>query len=236
VENRPSGVILVDTVAKAPPDGYALLLFTNGLWLLPLMQKVPYDPVKDFSPITLVGTTPHVLVVHPSLPVKSVKELIGLAKARPGELNYAADATGTAPHLTAEAFKAVAGIDIVHIPYKGSGAATMAVIGGHVQLSFSSGVAVMPHVKTGKLRGLAITSAKPSALYPELPTVAASGLPGFESGSIYGVYAPAKTPEAIIQRLNQEIGLVLSGKETKAKLLEGGIEAAISSPQQLSAK
>lgn len=204
VENRggASGVIAAETFVKARPDGYTLLLYSTGIWILPLMQKVPYDPVRDFSPITLATMAPNILVVHPSLPVKSVKELIALAKARPGELNYGSGGSGTSNHLAAELFNAMAGVKIVRIFYKSGGLALKDLAGGHVHLMFSVASYTAPHVKSGRVRALAVTSARPSALLPGLPTVAAAGLPGYESVGMTGLFALAKTPAAIITRLN----------------------------------
>ena len=226
----------IEAVAKAPPDGYALLLGANTLWSLPFMQdNVPWDPVKDFSPITLATITPNVLVVHPSLPVKSVKELIALAKAKPGALNYSVGASGTAQHFAGELFKSMAGVKIVTINYKGGGPATNALIAGEVQVAFVSAASAAPFVKSGRLRALAVTSAQPTMLAPGLPTVAASGLPGYESVTLAGIFAPAKTPTAIINRLNQEFVRVLNGADFKEKLLNSGVEAAGNSPEQFAA-
>ena len=231
VENR--GIGGIDIVAKAPPDGYAVLLYGPPFWLSPLMRKVSYDPVRDFSPITLLVRVPNILVAHPSLPVKSVKELIALAKARPGELDYAAGNPGSGSHLGMELFKAMAGVDIVGIPYKCGGAALIALIGGHVQLTID-GFALMPHIKSGKLRALAVTTARPTSLYPELPTVAAS-LPGYEAVTLNGTFAPAKTPAAIINRLNMEIVRYLNRSEVKEQFSNTGVEVVGSSPEQLAA-
>ncbi len=234
VENR-TGIASIETVTKAPPDGYTLLVYSDGLWIFPLIQKVSYDPVKDISPISSVGNSPNVLVVHPSLPVKSVKELIALAKARPGVLNYATGGPTSTGVLTTGLFNSMAGTKMVAINYSGNGPAVIAVISGEVDLLFSSASAVTPHIKSGRLRGLAVSSAQPSALVPGLPTVAASGLPGFETGLTYGVYAPGRTPAAIITQLNRAVVSVLSNKEARAKLLEIGVEVFTSSPEQLAA-
>ncbi len=172
------------------------------------------------------------LVVHPSLPVKSVKELIALAKAKPGELSYSSSQVGGSSHLAMEAFKSLAGIDILHIPYKGAAAATIGLLSGQVQLSINSAPPLMPHVKTGKLRALGVTSAEPSLLVPGMPTVAASGLPGYESVSMTGFLAPAKTPAAVIARLNQEVVRVLNQPDVKAKFFAGGAETAGGSPEE----
>jgi tripartite-type tricarboxylate transporter receptor subunit TctC len=188
------------------------------------MRDTLYDPLKSFSPITLAGNSPNVLVTHPSLPVRSLKELIALAKARPGELNYGSGSTGSPSHLAAELFKAMAGVNIVRIPYKGTGPAVNALVGGQVQLMFVSPTSVAPHVKAGRLRGLAVTAAQPSALAPGLPTVSGAGLTGYESTSSFGVLAPAYTPAAIINWLNQEIVQVLTGAEAKERLFSAGVE------------
>jgi tripartite-type tricarboxylate transporter receptor subunit TctC len=232
VDNRPGGVLPRQIVAKAPPDGYTLLGSASILWLGPFLEDTPYDPVRDFSPITLAVKQPLVLVTHPSLPVKSVRELIAFAKARPGELNIATGGTGGTPHLAAELFKSMAGINIVRIPYKGQATALTDLIGGQVHLNFGLPGSVMPHVKSGKLRALAVTSTQPSALVPGLPTVAAA-LPGYESGLIYGIFAPAKTPAAIINRLNQEAVRVLNRADMREKFLDASLEVVASSPKEL---
>jgi tripartite-type tricarboxylate transporter receptor subunit TctC len=236
VENR-AGMIGGETVAKAPPDGYTLICNGGGLWLAPFVRdKVPYDPVRDFSPITLTHRAPVLIVVHPSLPVKSIKELIALAKASPGVLDFSVGSIGSSPHLAAELFKSMANIDMVRIPYKGGGAAAIiALISGEVHLSFASAASVAPHVKSGRLRALAVTSAEPSALAPGLPTVAASGLPGYELEVTTGLFAPAKTPEVIINRLNQEIVRFLNTAAAKEKSLSAGAEAAGTSPEEFAA-
>ncbi len=235
VDNRASGVIPGEVVAKAAPDGYTLLLYGAATWLTSLMRDdVPYDAVKDFAPITLAGRAPNVLVAHPSLPVKSVKELIVLAKARPGELNYTTGGTGSSSHLAGELFKSMAGVNIVRIPYKSGSLETNDLIAGQVQLSFATPVSVMANVKAGRLRALAVTSAQPSALFPELPTVAAS-VPGYESVSMHGLFAPAKTPASIIKRLNEDVVRFLNTAETKARLLNAGVETVGSAPDELAA-
>ena len=233
VENRGSSVVPGEIVSKASPDGHTLLVTTGGiLWVLPFFQKVPYDPVKDFSPVALAASFPTVLVVNASLPANSVKELIALAKTKPGELNYASGSSGASTHLAAELFKSMAGVNIVRISYKGAGPALNAVISGEVQLMFSIAASVAPHAKSGSLRALAVTSAGPSVLAPGLPSVAASGLPGFESASMGGMFGPAKTPVAIINRPNREVVQFLSRADVKEKLLNIGVEAVGSSPEQ----
>ena len=235
VESRGGGVVAIELVAKARPDGYTLLFYGGTLWIGPLLQTVSWDPVRDFSPITLAVTFPNLLVVHPSLPVKSVKGLIALAKARPGELNYGSGSIGASTNLAGELFKAMAGVRIARIPYKAGASAMMALITGEVHLMFSTVGLVTPHVKLGKLRALAITTAKPSALAPGLPTVAASGVPGYESASLIGLVAPAGTPATLIDRLNQEIVRVLNRAEVKERLLTFGVEAVGSSPEEFAA-
>jgi tripartite-type tricarboxylate transporter receptor subunit TctC len=238
VDNRSGAgsVAAIESVAKGPPDGYTLLLHGSPVWLMPFMRDhVPWDPVRDFSPITLAVTLPNLLVVHPSLPVRSVKELIALAKARPGELNYGSGSTGASNHLAAELFSAMARVSMVRIPYKGGGPAVLGLIGGQVQLMFATAASVSPHVKSGRLRALAVTSAEPSALFPGLPAVAASGLPGYEAGTIYGVFAPANTPALLIERLHQEIARALNRAEVKERLFNSGMEAAGSSPEAFAA-
>ena len=236
VDNRPSGVIPGETVAKAAPDGYTLLVSSSVLWLEPLFQgQAPYDAARDFAPVTLIAKSPNILVVHPSLPVKSVKELVALAKARPGELNYAAGATGSSDHLAAELFKLMAGVDIVRISYKTAASRMADLMGGHVQLSFGPAGTVAVHVRSGRLRALAVTSAEPSALLPELSTVSASGVPGYEATQILGVFAPARTPAPLIGRLNQEIVRAVNRADVKEKFLISGVEPVGSSPEHLAA-
>lgn len=235
VDNRP-GIIGFELVANAPPDGYTLLLASSPFFVGPLLRKMRYDPARDFLPITLVSRAPNVVVVHPSLPVKSVKELIAFAKARPGELNYGSGSLGSSTHLPLELFKAMVGVNIVRIAYKGGGQAMIDLIAGRVHLMFATAPSAMPYVKAGKLRALAITSAQSSALLPGLLTVAASGLPGYEYLGLDGAFAPAKTPAAIINRLNQEIVRFLRTPDTRKKfLLAARIEPVASSPEELAA-
>ena len=229
VDNR--GIIAIETAAKAAPDGYTLLVYGSSIWLMPFLRdNVPFDPLRDFSPITLAVSAPNVLVVTPSLPVKSVKELVALAKARPGELNYGTSSPGATSSLAAELFKGMAKVNIVRINYKGTGQALTAAISGEVQLMIPTAGGVAPHLKSGKLRGLAVTSAYPSPLLPGLPTVSASGLPGYESVAVYGVFAPGNTPMAIVNRLNQEIVRTLNDVEVKHRFLNVGVEVVASSP------
>ena len=229
VDNR-AGILAVETVMNVPADGYAILFIGRTLWAAPLLQKTNYDPLRDFTPIALVGIEPNILVVPPSLPVKSVKELIALAKTRPGELNYATGVVGGSTDLPAKIFAAMAGVNIVRVGYKGGGQALIDLIGGHVQLMFATATSAVTHVKAGKLRALAVTSAQPSALFPGVPTVAASGVPHYESVGMLGAFALTKTPAAIIDRLHQEIVRVLNKPEVKDKL--SGMEATNTSTEE----
>jgi tripartite-type tricarboxylate transporter receptor subunit TctC len=237
VDNRAGGTIAGDFVAKSIPDGHTLIYYGNTLWLLPLMrERVPYDTVRDFAPISLAVTLPNILVVHPSLPVKSVKELIALAQTRPGELNYASAAAGTSNHMAAELFKSMAGVKIERIVYKGIGAALNDLLGGHVQLLFATATAGAPHIQSGRLRALAISTTQPSPAYPELPTIASAGLPGYESALNSGALAPAKTPDAVIRRLHQEMVRALTSPDLKEKFANIGVEVVASTPEQFAAK
>ncbi len=231
VENRPAGVIPAQLVSKSPADGYTMLIAATSLWIGPFLEAAPYDPVTDFTPLTLMSTSPNILFVHPSLPVKSVKELIALAKARPGELNYGSGATGASTHLSPELFKSMAGLNIVRVRYTTGSQRVNALLGGEVQVQFES-AAVLPHVKTGKLRALAVTSAEPSALAPGLPTMAASGVPGYAWEGMNGMFVPAKTPAPIVARLNQEIVRALNNADVKARIFNAGEEVVGSSPEQ----
>jgi len=233
VDGREGGVIAAEFVAKAAPDGYTLHLNGSALWLLPYMRShVPYDPVRDFAPISLAVSTPNILVVHPSVPVTSVKQLIALATSKPGELNCATGNAGTSNHLAAELFKSMAHVSITRIPYKGAAPAINDLISGQVQLMFGSASAVAQHVQSGRLRALAVTSAQPSALAPGLPTVAAAGVPGYSLVAAFGVFAPARTPAAIINRLHENIVRVLRDPDVKERLFKAGSEAVGSSPEE----
>jgi tripartite-type tricarboxylate transporter receptor subunit TctC len=234
VDNR--GAIASEIVAKAAPDGYTLLINGSPMWLLPVLRpSSSWEAVRDFAPITLAVSSPSMLVVHPSLPVKSVKELIALAKAHPGKLNYAAGTIGAAPHLAGELFRVMAGVNVVRVPYKGSGPGLIGLMTGEVEFMFPGAASAWTHVKQGRLRGLAICSAHPSSLFPGLPTMAASGLPGYESVSPQGIVAPARTPAAIVNRLNREIVRVLHTPEVTDKLANAGIEVVGNSPEQFAA-
>jgi tripartite-type tricarboxylate transporter receptor subunit TctC len=237
VENRRggAGIIAIDTAAKAAHDGYTMLVYNNGLWILSLIKKLPYDPVADFSPVAAIVSMPNLLVVHPSLPVRSARELMALAKSKPGELAYASAGTGSTGHLAAELFKAMARVNIIHVPYKGSASALNELIGGQVQIMFPNATSVMPHVKAGRLRALGVTSLGPSKLFPELPPVAESGLPGFQSVVIFGLYVPAGTPPAIINRLNQAVAQILGKPEVREKFQNVGAETVGNRPAELAA-
>jgi tripartite-type tricarboxylate transporter receptor subunit TctC len=226
IDNRAGagGVIGAELAAKAAPDGYTLLLGgVATLAILPnLHSKLPYDPVRDFAPISLAAIAPLIVVVHPSVAARSIKELIALAKAKPGTLNFASNGKGGSSHLAAELFKLMAGVDMVHVPYKGLTPALIDLIAGQVQLMFSSTVAILPQVKTGKLRGLATTGAKRLSATPELPTVAEAGVPGYEAASWYGLLAPAGTPQAIVTRLNTEVVRIVALPDVRNRMaLEG---------------
>jgi len=233
IDNRPTGVIQAEAVYKAAPDGYTLLVAGGSVWIFPLLRKTVYDVVRDFAPITMVERAPLLLAVHSSMPVKSVKDLIALAKARPGELNYSTTGIGSSFHLAAELFGSMAGIKLVHIAYSGSGTAVGALLSGEVQLQLGSPTALSEHVKSGRLRAVAVTSAEPSVLVPGLPTIAGSGLPGFEVLGITGMWAPAKTPAPIINKLNQEVARVLNSPEVKQTFFNRGAESVGGSPEQL---
>jgi tripartite-type tricarboxylate transporter receptor subunit TctC len=237
VDNRGGGVIAGEAVAKSPPDGYTLLLYGNTLWLLPLMRKqMPYDPYRDFAPVTLAARAVNVLVIHPSLPVKSVKDLIALARSRPGELNFSSAAPGTMNHLAAELFKSMAKLNIVRVSYRGSASALTAVISGEVQMMFAAAAPVRPHIQSGRVKALAVTTPTRSPSYPDLPTIAESGLPGFEAVSAHGIFVPAKTPDATIARLHQDIVRVLQRRESRDRFASIGAEPVGSTPEQLTAE
>jgi tripartite-type tricarboxylate transporter receptor subunit TctC len=232
VDNRPGAVLPIEAVAKSPPDGYSLMVQGSTVWVFPLLQKAPYDPVKDLAPISLVVREINVLAVHPSLPVKSVKELIALAKRQPGALNYGST-TGGMQHLGTELFKSMTATDIVRIPYKAVAAVATAAVSGEIQVVLLDAAFLMPQVKAGKLRALGVTSGTPSALVPGVPTLAESGLPGFDVVGRTGFYAPAGTPAAIIGRLNQEVVRAIGRPELKEKLLGSGVEPVGSTPGEL---
>ncbi|MCX7136430.1 MAG: tripartite tricarboxylate transporter substrate binding protein [Proteobacteria bacterium] len=237
IDNRAGagGVIGTDIAAKAVPDGYTLLFGTSaGLTINPaLNSKLPYDAVKDFAPVSLLVLNPQILVVHPAVPVNSVKELVALAKARPGQLNYASVGIGSPNHMGMELLKALTGIDIVHVPYKGTGPAITDLLGGQVQVMFNSMPSVIPLVASGKLKGLAVGSVQRSPAVPDIPTVAEAGVPGFENVTWYGMFAPAKTPHDIIVKLNKQVVQILASPEMAQRLASQGAEPRSSTPEEL---
>jgi tripartite-type tricarboxylate transporter receptor subunit TctC len=238
VENRAGagGNIGTDYVAKSAPDGYTLLSVGPGSLIInPLMGKVPYDTERDFAPIALMARAPNALVAHPSLAAHSVKELIALARARPGAINYGSGGNGSTPHLAAALFAAMAGVELTHVPYKGTAPATADLIGGQVQIAFLGIPAVLPHARSGKLRVLAVTGLQRSAELPEVPTVDESGVPGYEVNPWYGLLAPAGTPRAIVARLGAETTRAVRAAETREKLAAQGAEAAGGTPEEYAA-
>jgi tripartite-type tricarboxylate transporter receptor subunit TctC len=238
VENRPGagGNIGTDFVAKAAPDGYTLLSAGPGSLIInPLLGSVPYDTARDFAPVSLMASAPNVLVVHPSLPAKSVKELIELARARPRHLNYASGGPGSTPHLSGALFAVMAGIDIVHVPYKGTGPASADLLGGQVQMAFFGIPPLLPHIRSGKLRALAVTGKRRSPELPEVPTVHEAALPGYEVSPWYGLLAPAGTSRAIITRLNAEVARVVRSAEMREKLASQGAEPGGGTPEDYAA-
>jgi tripartite-type tricarboxylate transporter receptor subunit TctC len=231
VENRPAGVISPQLVSKSAPDGYTLLMAGPSVWTGPFFENVGYDPVADLSPITFMATSPSILVVHPSVPVKTVKGLIALAKARPGDLNYGSGATGASTHLAAELFKYLAKVDIVRVRYKTGAQRINGLLGGEVHVNFESAGA-LSYVKAGRLRALAVSTPEPTELAPGLPTLAAAGVPGYLWEGMSGMFAPAKTPAPVIERLHQEVARALANPEIKAKLFAGGEEVVGRPPDQ----
>jgi tripartite-type tricarboxylate transporter receptor subunit TctC len=235
VDNRPGAGSLngTDTVAKAAPDGYTLLAVAASFSINPsLYTQLPFDPIRDFAPITRLAALPHILVVHPTLPVKNVKELVAVAKAKPGELNYASSGVATSTHLAAELFKHLTGTQMVQVPYKGGAPGIVGLVSGEVQLYFATISTALPHVKSGKIRALAVTSAKRSVVAPEYPTIAEAGVRGYEHASWVGMLAPAKTPSAIVNTLNAEAVKAVSRDDVKNALLKDGLETVGDSPQQ----
>jgi tripartite-type tricarboxylate transporter receptor subunit TctC len=238
IDNRPgAGSMLgTDMVAKAAPDGYTLLLLPSSLTIFPSVYKqVPFDPVRDFAPITMLTYYPNLVVVPPSLPVTSIRELIAMARAKPGALNFASGGTGTPTQLSGELLKSMAGVDMVHVPFKGGGPAIAALLGGQVQVYFGPIATVLQLVNAGKLRALAVTSAKRSSVVPDLPTVAESGVPGYEQITWNELSAPARTPPAIVARLVKEINVILKLPSIRERFAADGVEMGGMPPEQLAA-
>ena len=238
IDNRPGANTNVGTelVAKAPPDGYTLLATASTLTINPsLYATLPYDPLRDFAPITLIASTPLILVVHPSLPVKSVKELIALTKSKPGQINYGSAGNGSTLHLAGEMFNSLAGVKLVHVPYKGVTNAFSDLLGGQISIMFPGAPIALPQVKAGKLRALGTTGARRTAAAPELPPISESGLPGYEVSVWYGVLAPAGTPAAVINRHHSEISKIVQLPEIKERWAVLGAEAVHNTPGQFAA-
>ncbi|MCC6532581.1 MAG: tripartite tricarboxylate transporter substrate binding protein [Burkholderiales bacterium] len=236
VDNRPgaAGTIGSDIVAKAPPDGYTIVLGSSPTHAIApsLYAGLPYDPLRDFAAVTLVATVPNVLVVHPSVPARSVKELIALARARPGKLNFASAGNGTSQHLSGELFKSMAGVDMVHVPYKGTAPALTDLLAGQIELAFDNMPALLPHIRSGRLRALAVTPIKRSATAPELPTIAEAALPGYDASVWFGAFVRAGTPREVVSKLHGEIVKALATPELKARMASLGAEVAGTGPDE----
>lgn len=239
IEARPGagGIIGSEAAAKSPPDGYTLIMGNAGSHSVNpgLYRKLPYDPLKDFAPVVLVSSAPNILIVHPSLPVKSVKDLIVLARTRPGDLTFGSGGNGSTAHLSGELFRTLAGINIVHVPFKGAPAAVLGVITGEISLAILNLPPALPHVKSGKLKALGVSTARRSTAVPELPTIAEAGLPGYEATAWYGVLAPAGTPRDIVAKLNAEIVKSLRTGEMKKRIGADGGEVIASTPEEFTA-
>lgn len=238
VDNRPGAGSLhgTDLVAKATPDGYTLLVVAASFTINPSIRKnLPFDPLRDFMPVTQLVTLPHILVVHPSVPVKTVKELIAFAKSRPGQLNYGSSGIATSTHMAAELFRHMTGTDMVNVPYKGGAPGMVALLGGQVQLYFATISTAIPHIRAGKLRALGVTSAKRSVAAPEFPTIAEAGVPGYEHASWVGMLSPAKTPQPTVSKLNAEAVKIVQAPDAKTLLLRDGLESVGDTPKEFAA-
>jgi tripartite-type tricarboxylate transporter receptor subunit TctC len=239
IDNRPGagGVLGAELAAKSAPDGYTLFLGGVGSHAINpnLHERLPYDPIRDFAPVALLASAPLVLVVHPSVPAGSLTQFVAYARSHPGRLNYASNGNGSSSQLAAVMFDSMAGVDMVHVPYKGLAPALADLLSGQVQLMFSSVVAILPHIKAGRLRGLAVTGAGRLASMPDLPTIAESGFPGYEASSWYGILAPAGTPRDVVMKLNAELGKALEQAEVRNSLLAEGAEPAGGSPERFAA-
>lgn len=234
VDNRPGGATVIGTeiVARSAADGYTLLMATSSNALNVSLYKLPFDPIKDFSGVSLIGVSSLLLTLHPNVPAKSLKELIALAKARPGKLNYASSGNASVPHLSGELFDNMAGVKTVHIPYKGSGPALNDLIGGQVDMMFAGLLSVLPYIKSGRLRALAVTSEQRSPVMPEIPTMAEAGLPGFEASTFYAILGPAGMPRQVIARLNGEINKATQLPDIRERLQGLGIDIVSSTPEE----
>ena len=238
IENRPgaSTTIASEMVARAAPDGYTLIMGSTNHTINPsLYVKLPYDTIKDFAPITVAVTASYVLSVHPSLPARSVKELIALARAHKGEINYSSSGSSGPQHIAGELFKLMANVDMTHVPYKGGGPAVVALLGGHVQVMFATPVSALPHVKTGKLRALGVTSLKRSDAIPQVPTIAEAALPGYEAVTWWGLLGPARLPREIVNKIHGDVVKVLQTSDTQDKLAREGVNPAGTTPEQFAA-
>ncbi len=234
IDNRggAGGLVGTELVWKSPPDGYTLLVISVAFAMNAAIYKLPYEPMKAFAPVVLLATGTNGLVVHPTLPVKNVKELIALAKARPGQLQYSSAGIATFQHLSSEMFKSMAGVNILHVPYRGGGPATIDLIAGQVQMSIGSLIVILPHIRNHKIRIIATGGAQRATTLPEVPTIAESGVPGYEANNWWGIMAPAGTPEAAVRKLNTESNIVMNLPDTKKRLAAEGAESLNVTPEQ----
>jgi tripartite-type tricarboxylate transporter receptor subunit TctC len=239
IDNKPGagGNIGADAVAKSPPDGYTILMGAVATHAInpTLYASIPYDPIRDFAPVTQVASTPNVLVVHPSIPASNVREFIAYAKANPGKLNFGSGSTGSAGHLAGELFKTMAGVDMTHVPYKGAAPAMQDLIGGQIQLMFDNLASSLTQVRAGKVKALAVTTARRTALAPDLPTIAESGLPGFDISTWFGIFVPAGTSREVIEKLHGEFVRALATPDVRERMLNLGAEPVGGNPAEFAA-